>query len=283
MEKTILQQPKTSTLLNQLVSLYSALKDKKGQQLEFDFSRLKWACPLLILPISVYINSTKSKSNFEKSAISSYLNIISFPKGVNNVSEVQKIIQSTKSYIPISFLRKDNKIERERLEASFAKLVYKNLNTTIEGTKNAIYYPISELVTNIFEHSNQNEGYIFGQFYPNKNYLDICIVDRGRGLRKTYKEDKDFNLSDSDAIIEVLKGNSTKPDKERGYGVWTSKKVICEGLGGSFVLISGSAALVSSNKEDKLFSLPNFNWEGVIVAYRIPKPDKPFDISPYVE
>lgn len=84
---------------------------------------------------------------------------------------------------------------------------------------------LAELVTNIFEHSKKDTGFIFGQFYPNKNYLDICIVDFGRGFATAYKEEKGLNLSDSDAISEAMRGNSVKPEKERGYGIWTSKKL----------------------------------------------------------
>jgi len=270
--------------LGQLVSLYNTFKGTKAEQnFEFDLSSLKWTCPLLVLPISAYVNSSNSKISLENCDIKDYLGAINFPQGVDNVPEIQKVIQSSKSYIPISVLKRKDKIERERLESMFASLVYQSLDTQVSGIKNALYYPITELVTNIFEHSKQDTGYIFGQFYPNKNYLDICIVDQGRGLKATYKEDKGLDFSDGNAITEVLKGHSTKPNKERGYGVWTSKKVVCEGLNGHFVLISGSAALVSSKSSDKLIALPDFNWHGVIVAYRIPKPARPFDITPYVE
>ena len=83
--------------------------------------------------------------------------------------------------------------------------------------------------------------------------------------------------------MEVLKGHSTKPSVERGYGVRTSKKVVCECLGGEFVLLSGSSALVASGKDQKIVDLPGFYWQGVVVAYRIPKPLGSVDISPYLE
>ncbi len=92
-----------------------------------------------------------------------------------------------------------------------------------------------------------------------------------------------LDVTDEVAITEVMKGNSTKADKERGYGVRTSKRVVCECLKGEFILISGSAGLFSKNNSEKLVSLPNFNWQGVIVSYRIPKPTDVVDISAYLE
>jgi len=102
-------------------------------------------------------------------------------------------------------------------------------------------------------------------------------------LSKTYEEEKNLKLSDTDSIVEVLKGRSTKPSIERGYGVRTSKRVVCECLGGEFVFLSGSSALVANGKNQKIVTLPGFYWQGVIVAYRIPKPLGPVDISPYLE
>ena len=139
------------------------------------------------------------------------------------------------------------------------------------------------MVTNIFEHSEKDEGFIFGQWYPGKNYLDICIVDCGRGLARSYQDEQGLTLSDEEAITYVMKGRSTKSNKERGYGVRTSKQVVCLGLKGEFVLLTGAAALVTTENKEKLAALPGFYWQGTIIAYRIPKPTRSVDISPYLE
>ena len=101
-------------------------------------------------------------------------------------------------------------------------------------------------------------------------------------MAAAYKEEMDLNLSDGEAIEEVMRGHSTKSE-ERGYGVRTSKNIVCEALGGEFILISGSAALVSSGGRERLASLPKFHWQGVIIAYRIPRPTQKIDTSPYWE
>ncbi len=38
-----------------------------------------------------------------------------------------------------------------------------------------------------------------------------------------------------------------------------------------------------TNKKERVVSMPDFYWQGVIIAYRIPKPDGSIDISPYLE
>jgi hypothetical protein len=281
MKKVIVPQPKNDSLIAQLAALYKTFKDiPPKESLEFDLSNLSWFCPLIVLPLSAYIDTTNSKHI--KSQNQSYLDTIKFPHGVDSISSFEQQIQRYKTFIPISVLRREKGQERERLESLFIGMVYKIIGS-VPGAQNAVYYPLAELITNIFDHSKQNVGFIFGQFYPKKNYLDICIVDRGRGLSGAYKQEKNLILSDENAIKEVMQGNSTKPNNERGYGVRTSQKVVCEGLGGDFMMISGEAALISANKNEKLVSLKDFYWQGVIIAYRIPKPAGSIDISKYLE
>lgn len=277
---------KSIALVSQLGSLYETFKNASpNEDLNFDLNQLTFTCPLLTLPICSYLKTTKSTHSIGNSSeIKSYLDVIEFPNGVNSVSEFSAQTQKEKNYIPISILHREKPVERERLESLFENMVYKTIDKSgVEGIGNVIYYPISELVANIFDHSKDDKGFVFGQFYQKLNFLDICIVDRGRGLATAYKQEKNLDLSDEAAIIEAVKGNSTKPDKERGYGVRTSKRVVCEALGGEFIIVSGSNALVSSGKRERIVSLPGFSWQGVIIAYRIPAPKHPIDISPYLE
>lgn len=276
--------PNNDNFVRQFGALYSLFKGiGSNEKVHFNLSSVHWLCPIIILPIVAHIRKTESTYTQSKDDPTiAYLNTIHFPKGINAVTTFQRAVQKKKTYIPISVLERDKGAERENLEAMFSELIYKQLGS-VPGAQNAVYYPIAELVTNIFEHSKDNRGFVFGQYYPSKEYLDICIVDTGRGLAKAYKDEMDLVLNDEQAIIEVLKGQSTKSQQERGYGIRSSKKVICDGLGGQFVMLSGSVALVSSPSSEKLVSLPGFYWQGVIVAYRIPKPKGSIDISKYWE
>lgn len=284
MKDITISDPKNDNLIQQFGTLYATFKNVgKGEKINFDFSHTRWLCPVILLPIAAYITKTGSAFRQSKNkATEAYLDAVHFPKGISSVSVFEKYIQETKTYVPISVLERNPGVERENLESMFSSLIYRLLGS-VPGAQNAIYYPITELVTNIFEHSKDNLGFIFGQYYPKKEYLDICIVDMGRGLSQAYKDETDLTLTDSQAIEEVLIGHSTKPQQGRGYGIHTSKKVVCEGLGGDFILLSGATALISSQSSEKLVSLPYFYWQGVVVAYRIPKPKGGIDINGYLE
>lgn len=273
--------PQKDSLIAQFISLYQTFsKINKFEKVTFDLSRLGWVYPLLILPITAYIYETKSEYlSPQNVSANSYLKTVYFPDGIDSVKNFQKFL----TYIPVTHFKKSGEIEdRERLGSCFSEMIYKTIGE-IPGTQNAIYYPISELVTNIFEHSKKEEGWIFAQRYPKKKFLDICIVDMGRGLKACYKEEKGVVLSDEEAIKEAMKGHSTKPSKERGFGIYTSKQVVCGALGGSFIILSGSTALISQKNKEKLVTMSPFNWHGLIIGYRIPFPQKPVDISCFLE
>lgn len=284
MREINISEPKDESFKAQLLALYETFQNiRPGEKVNFNLDNINWIFPLLILPITAYIKHTGSTYTIgDAHKTKDYLDAIHFPLGIDSVDLFQNATQRLKSYVPISILKMTSPEQRERLETSFLEMVFKILAPN-QGAMNAIYYPVGELVGNIFEHSKEKEGYVLGQFYPKKNYLDMCIVDCGRGLVKTYSEEKHLNLQDDEAIVQALEGNSTKANTERGYGVRTSRRVICEGLKGEFAFISGQAVFLSYNNEKYMLILPQFNWQGVIVAYRIPKPEQPVDIGPYIE
>lgn len=284
MKTVIVPKARNSSLIAILEMLYRVFKGMGNEGVAFDLSQVEWKHPLLLLPLAAYIHETGSMvSRSASGVVDSYLAFVRFPEGVDSISSFEEWAQRNKSYVPISILKKGDGKNREMLESLFVEMIHRILESQIQGVYDAISYPITELVANIIEHSNAEQGMVFGQYYPKKNYLDICIVDRGRGLAASYKEEMNLKFSDEDAITEAMQGHSTKPNKERGYGIRTSKNVVCNALGGEFVYLSGSAVLFSNKERERLAILPDFYWQGVIIAYRIPKPATPIDIYPFLE
>src|SRR4030042_4735485 len=103
MEKITIPKPRNDSLIAQLEALYKTFKNVQPKEnLNFDLSLLDWVCPLLILPVSAYINNTRSNCEINDSPIKSYLERVSFPKGVDSISLFQQRIQKHKSFIPIT-------------------------------------------------------------------------------------------------------------------------------------------------------------------------------------
>jgi len=276
MQKITVPTPTKDNLTDQFISLYQVLLEIiKGNDITFEFSRSEKIYPLITLPLCALIRDKSYKYLLAKSSVLKS-NGINFPHGTNK-------IKATEYQIPIIFLsNKPTAQARDQLIGDFVEKLY-TFMTPVAGVKDAIFHPISELIANIFEHSHKDEGWAFAQLNSGKKCLDICIVDSGRGLRESYKQEKNFNISDADAIGQVMIGNSTKLYNERGYGVRSSKKLICQGLKGSFLIFSGKAALIAESRDEELIELDKAIWNGVVLAYRIPLLKEPINIYPYLE
>lgn len=267
---------KSDNFIHQIEAFYHVFRNiDPHEKVEFDLSRIGWLYPLVVLPIAAHICETGSlfKQPCGKD-VNNYLNTLGFPNGIGFLNRSQW----RKNYLPITILKRvsypDN---REHILGCIFSLIYQATGA-VSGSKNALYYPISELVDNIFEHSKKDCGFIFGQVYPKKKYLELCILDRGRGLAKSYKEEKNKDLTPYESILAALSGESVKKDTLRGRGIITSKKTVCKLLNGDFMLLSGNAVLVATKDDEKMFELPKFNWQGVIIFYRIPFPRTAIDI-----
>lgn len=155
----VAQQPRSDSLASQLVSLVATLEGAPQSKGTIDLSQITWAYPLLVLPLSIYIHETASTVLSCQPQVKSYLKTVRFPHGVTAVKD---LLQIQRNYIPISRLIAADLEGKEKLSTQFDKMIFGVLSA-VPGSENAIYYPISELITNIFEHSRKDEGWIFAQ------------------------------------------------------------------------------------------------------------------------
>lgn len=193
-----------------------------------------------------------------------------------------------KTYIPIiNFPAHKSSDDKEEILTVAENLIIRQLNIK-SNVASGLKYMIGETIDNITEHSETDRGFICAQAYKNKGYLDICIADGGVTLLGSYKKLPGNEISnDLEAIKAANRGISSKnlPYAEnRGYGIYTSKKMLVEGLGGQYMIMSGGALYMKSQKVDKFFTLPSgLRWNGTIVALRIPYIDKDFNYINYIE
>ncbi|MBU0597881.1 ATP-binding protein [Patescibacteria group bacterium] len=271
--------PKSDDLKDQIKALYDTFKGIKQNPVNFRLSSCTWMHPLLTLTVCAHVREYQSNYQQPQSEqVKRYLRDISFPNGIENANQLSLLSYT----IPIGFLKKADETSRQGLESNFYRIIEK-LTGNVAGASNAILYPISELVGNIFEHSQKNYGWIFAQHYPKKKLLDICIIDTGRGIAGRYFDVQKQEVGDDEAIRRAFQGQSTKKMEGRGYGLSTSQLVVRKALGGQFLLLTGNSVFLGSQGKQVIVQLPNFYWQGVIISYQIPYPKGPIDITPYTE
>lgn len=152
---------------------------------------------------------------------------------------------------------------------------------------NGIKYIIGEMVDNITEHSESERGYIFAQSYPQKGYIDLCIADEGITLFGSFNKAGIEIINDVEAMQAANKGVSSKnlPEAEnRGYGIYTSKKMLIKGLNGQYMMMSGSALYLYGSTTERIIELPGgLRWNGTVIALRLPYQNKDFQYTLYFE
>lgn len=280
--------------INELFKLSSNISSiGKGEEIIIDYSEARFTHPFFTLPLLMLIKS-KNKAgydinlttHFANNSVNSYMEQIFYPDILaceeKLPEEIMEILNryKKKSYIPlISFPIGTDlpTIEiRDRFINHLNNLIFEIVQTTEQPQlKAALSYMIDELLSNIVHHAKEDNGYIFVQNYPTKGYIDICIGDIGFTLLESYESfdnNKHQVQSHKHALEAALSGKSTKGQIDRGYGISTSTKMLCEGLNGNFFMYSGNSfAYINSTQKDIIeIQIPDVFWQGVLICLRIP-------------
>jgi anti-sigma regulatory factor (Ser/Thr protein kinase) len=298
--RIVIKNPGNDEMGYSFMSLFEVLEQlmdvESGDHLIFDLRNLTFVHPFLILPLCALLR----KAPFPEcivdyhfnGATESYLNTILFPQGFNapahpNWNEYLSRFQ-TRTYLPICQIPaevKDTQV-RERLLTVFENIMLRQLN--ISGQMVAVIkYLIGEAMDNIVDHAEVPNGWIMVQNYPQKRFLDICILENGIGLLGSYQK---FNFPDIEtdvqSIEQAINGKSTKQITEtRGYGIDTSRRMLVDGLKGKYFLLSGSAMYIYTSDFEQIVPLERrVKWPGTLLALRIPQTvPVGFNYSNYLE
>lgn len=279
--------------LTPVVRLMSQIEGSDEQEVTIDFSDTRFISPVFALSLIVYLSRCGKQVSFRNAF--DYIELIGLSKGgikpdqmrhTEFLAALEKYV--SKTYIPIiDFAAGRNSDAKEIVSSIVENMIIQQLSIQ-SNVANGLKYMIDETLENITEHSDSDRGYIFAQAYPTKGFLDVCIADRGVSLLGSYEKLPDNEiLSDLEAIKAANRGLSSKnlPDAEnRGFGIRTSKQMLIQGLGGQYLMISGSSLYIKTRNLDSFYSMPHgLRWNGTIVALRIPYHSTTFNYINYIE
>lgn len=276
-----------------VVRIMSEINASKDSEVTLDFSDTRFVSPVFILSLIVF--ATRCGKRITIIGANKYLDTIGFTDGGIAPDKLRgsaflAIMEgySNKTYIPIvSFPANTNTDEKETISSIVEDIIIRQLNIE-HNVATGIKYMVEETIDNVTEHSETDRGFIFAQSYQNKGYLDLCIADRGITLLGSYKKLPDNEINDDmEAIKAANRGISSKnrPEAEnRGFGIYTSKKMLIEGLGGQYMMISGNSMYMKNKELDNFYSFPgNIRLDGTVVALRIPFQSPNFNYVNYIE
>jgi len=286
--------------ISKLIKTLSKISGIQDEEIILDFSQAKMLNPFFLCGLTCVIRQLQNSGkkitlNHDRNFnISSYLSTILFPstfspsKDKSALDFLNKYNQKT--YIPIISFKtgysNNYTLMREDILNAISQLLKNQLKFS-EKERRPLSYFLDELTNNINDHSDAREGYVFAQFYPNSNYLDLCICDAGKGIYQSFLDNPKFNpVNEIEAIQLALSGNSTKDRPEaRGFGISTTRNMLVNGLKGILFLWSGNTAFLQAvNREAIVNIAENGYFQGTFVALRLPTiiPGE-FDFYKFVE
>lgn len=247
------------------------LRSQYAKYETIDLSTIDFYYPTTLLPTINFIkkNSIEFLPHYN-GIVTRYIDIITNP---------QKDYMDGVSYIPIERLPVNNYVDLDSILKRIIDLISK------KGTLTAFSYILSELVDNIYEHSECENAFIMAQKYPSKKFVEICIYDDGisipGSLSKKYDELKD--VEDHESIAAALEGYSVKDDG-RGHGIRSSIRIFQEGMNGQILIVSRNGAyyINSKNKDFYKFTDKKLKLDGTLISVRVPLSTKEVNIYEYL-
>ena len=129
----------------------------------------------------------------------------------------------------------------------------------------AVEWALNELTDNIVIHSETPvPGFIFAQFYPQKDSLTVAIADAGRGLRDSLAEAHDVD-SDRHALDLAMQRGVTR-GVGQGNGIAGSRQILGVN-GGGFAIWSGTAHHYRDDDHDFTSDIPALPGTGIAMRF----------------
>ncbi len=237
---------------------YCDYRNKAKNAGVLDLSQMTWLYPTTILPLGRLLLENPKMT-------------VEPPEITGPANYLKTILQTTpaqspnKSYVPIIQLPRDNP------EKIFEK--YPELKETARycGGLNAFGYLCGELTDNIYQHSEFTNALFMAQRYSEKKFVEMCFLDDGITIPGGFEKHGKAAENHMDALYQALRGESTKPGGERGKGLPTSLKLVRDGLGGDFMIISGKVGFCLENQKQNWYGLPpELEFNGTLISVRVP-------------
>lgn len=290
------REERIGSTFNHLFSVIWKTESIDHKEVIWDFGNNKFSHPFFLAPLAIYKQKCKKSiiCTNKSERIASYLNTVHFEQPLTVVKEddLKEKLRPylSKTYIPICRfdLCQDNV---DKIQPILQEVIQRQCKVGFEMTT-PLSYLLGELICNMGQHSFGKFGYVFSQYLPREQCINLVLADDGITVYGSYIQTKKHldKIQNNEAIALELANNgySTKDlpkNESRGYGISTSKKMLVEGLHGSFFMLSGSAFHRHDRNGSPYALLPeSINWAGTIILMRIPTHiPKQFNILNYIE
>jgi len=192
-----------------------------------------------------------------------------------------------RNYLPITRLAVNNLYQEagyrpvgEAVEREAARISQVLLQTTEGPAASQVRYALTEIIRNVVEHSGAGEIWYAGQCWPNRDCVEVAILDEGVGVRASLSRRRKYRVDTDDealrlAIQKGVSGAVPDPDAGRaadsddqwtntGYGLYIVSNLCRQA--GAFSIMSGTGCL---SIKGALSTVTTTNFRGTAVRIKL--------------
>lgn len=249
-----------------------------SEDILLDAQDLNWIEPIGFALLKSFVERCRNNGKKVEWVPTRNKEINSFLKRMGFFGNESKVVKD--NYCPLICVHESNINETvDHLKTILAKQM--DLD---ESLLKMFDFSVSELLQNIFHHSEKDYGYIAAMTFPKKRRLQFAIVDNGIGIRQSLLKNPRLNsslVSDESALALSIQAKFTSNEPEyplrtegnAGEGLFWAVEFI-KANQGQLYLHSGHGQLVVDKGSVQYVS--NGFWQGTIVCLQFDL-DKPID------
>ena len=140
-------------------------------------------------------------------------------------------------------------------------------------------YIFHEVLTNVYDHSKFDKGFVIAQHYPKIKSADYAFMDNGVSIPGSFANSNFSFKNDCDAIIQAINGKSTREGEDyvgRGTGLNSIVTLVVEGNNGSFLIASRKGVIEIEKNRINSREIPEDYIKGTLINFRL-KSNNPID------
>ena len=251
-------------------------KDVSFKNIELDFRKTKFICPhdiLLTVQTAIYIHKFNPSAKISliteaESKTKKYIDDV----GVIDFCNKNHIQSQTIEFIKSQTAMPIRRIDQAHIEEYTLRTLHYLSQFCHKKDLTILSVGIKEAINNVHDHSQSEIGaYIFCQYFPKTNEINVCVSDMGIGIPanvKKYLSDDDY--SDKECIKWAIGQNNTTKSTPQNAGRGLTNIVdFVRANKGFLQVISGDGKYVLRDEKEIFTKNTIDNFIGTLIEFNI--------------
>lgn len=184
------------------------------------------------------------------------------------------------TYLPITKIENPSYLHGSEIEQRSLELARKLTQQQGGALVKTLQYSFTEIIRNVAEHAQSPDYWMCAQYWPSRGEAEIALIDSGRGLRASLRNNpliREHVVDDRAAVKFALmpgisgamwQGKPQRNDdpwQNSGFGLYMNYRICAEG--GNFFIASGDTGLFCEKDAEHQYT--SYHLPGVALRLRM--------------